>query len=337
MTKLTTQIHTYLTKAPTSNFLDQEVEMVAHWAGRDNLLWQVRCNGQEAVLKLYLDAGQARSRRQYAGQQLFAPPGLAPRPLWYDRYPEGLSRQVLIYEWAPGAALDSTDAGQMMALAQSVAQIHGTDVMEVQRFCPHPINLDYFWRVLQGGLAPLRLWLTQRHASVLLAHFDELVARADTLVTAALPRWQGVAPTPVHGDLRLENGLNCFGTALLLDWEMFGLGDPALEIANFLYLSQHDLDEVTKAAWLEEYLSQVDQPDLAQRIEIYQALLPLQSNCFLLGGLSQYLGQTPAAAVEQATDLSFLGATLNATLQQAAEKLGMAAVDWAVLTLPLFE
>ncbi len=64
VTELTPSIHRYLTAAPTSHFLGQPVEMVDAWEGRDNLLWRVHCRGQEAVLKLYLDAGQARSRRQ---------------------------------------------------------------------------------------------------------------------------------------------------------------------------------------------------------------------------------------------------------------------------------
>lgn len=310
--------------------------MLAHWAGRDNLLWRIACNGQDAVLKLYLDAGQVRSRRQYAGQQIFAPLGLAPRPLWYDRYPEGLSRQVLIYAWAPGAAVESTDLAQMLALAQTMAQVHAGDPNQVQRFCPHPVNLDYFWRVLHGGLAPLRVWLTAHKATTLLSSFDQLVAKANALVTTMLPLWHGSAPAPVHGDLKLENVLDCFGTAMLLDWEMFGLGDPALEIANFLYLSQHELDAATQATWLEHYLSQVDQPTLDQRIGVYHALLPLQAACFLLDGLRDDLHRAPTVE-EQTKNLPFLVATLNATLQHAAAHLGVADADWSTLTAQLFE
>ncbi|MEZ4560580.1 MAG: hypothetical protein R2854_29800 [Caldilineaceae bacterium] len=92
---LTTAIQTYLTGAATSEFRGLEVTVVDHWEGRDNLLWRVEAGAQnaaqDAVIKLFLDAGQVRSRRQYDGQQLFAPVGIAPQPLWYDRYPDGLS------------------------------------------------------------------------------------------------------------------------------------------------------------------------------------------------------------------------------------------------------
>ena len=75
---LTAAIHTYLTTAPASGFAGQDVRVVDAWRGEDNLLWRVTAGGQEAVVKLYLDAGQARGRRQADGQRLFAPPGLAP-------------------------------------------------------------------------------------------------------------------------------------------------------------------------------------------------------------------------------------------------------------------
>ena len=159
---ITSSIHTYLTTAPSSHFLNREVQILGHWAGHDNLLWRLTCGGREAVLKLYLDAGQARSRRQYDGQQIFAPFGLAPRPIWTDRYPEGLSRQVLIYEWLPGEALDPANPGQMAALARSVAQVHGRDPSEVRRFSPNPIHLDYLWRILRGSIAPIQVWLVQK-------------------------------------------------------------------------------------------------------------------------------------------------------------------------------
>ena len=70
MTDLTTAIHTYLTTAPTSAFHGLAVEMLDHWRGEENLLWRVECAGQEAVVKLYLDAGQARSRRQFDGHDI---------------------------------------------------------------------------------------------------------------------------------------------------------------------------------------------------------------------------------------------------------------------------
>src|SRR5690606_36773886 len=133
-------VHGCLTTAPTSEFVQQPVEMVAHWVGDENLLWRVACRGREAVVKRFLDAGQVSSRRQFDAQTLVAPFGLAPAPLWQDRIPERLTRRVLVYDWCEGAALTADENLADQALA--VAQVHRSDPSELRRFSPHPFNLD---------------------------------------------------------------------------------------------------------------------------------------------------------------------------------------------------
>ena len=79
MSVWTQAVHGYLTGASSSRFRDQEVTITDQWQGRDNLLWRVRCgDGTDAVVKMFTDAGQARSRRQFRGQEQFAAAGLAP-------------------------------------------------------------------------------------------------------------------------------------------------------------------------------------------------------------------------------------------------------------------
>lgn len=326
MNDLTANLHTYLTTAPTSNFLQRPVEMLDAWEGSSNLLWRVSSGGQEAVVKLYLDAGQARGRRQFDGQQLFAPQGLAPQPLWFDRYPAGLARQVLVYRWAPGETLAVTNTAHLAALAQSIAQVHSGDPTDVRRFCPNPLNLDYLWRVMHGGLGLIDQWLAAQQATALQRYVAAIAANANALVEAALPLWQNTPPTPVHGDLKLENAIDSFGHAVLLDWEMFGLGDPAYEIASFLQTVQADLAAEAQDDWLESYLATFDQPGLAQRIGVYQRLLPFQAVCYLLHGLRQ---QPAATFSELQANQAFLVATLTTAFQQAAVALHVASEGMA--------
>ncbi|MEZ4725674.1 MAG: aminoglycoside phosphotransferase family protein [Caldilineaceae bacterium] len=332
MNDLTASVHAYLTTAPTSNFLQREVEILAHWEGSSNLLWRVNSGGQEAAVKLYLDAGQARGRRQFDGQQLFSPYGLAPQPLWFDRYPAGLARQVLVYRWAPGDALNVQNETHLAALAQSIAQVHRGDPTEVRRFCPNPLNLDYLWRVVQGGIDPLQQWLLAQRATMVQSYFATLADNAQALVEAALPLWQGVPPTPVHGDLKGENVIASFGAAILLDWELFGLGDPAYEVATFLQASGAALEPDQQESWLQGYLATFDQPGLTQRIEVYRRILPFQAVCYLLHGLRQH---TPNELAELHESKQFLAQTLIAAFQQAAVALQVtpALIDNAVHAL----
>ncbi len=324
MADLTQEIHSYLTTSPGSHYLNRPVTMVAHWAGTDNLLWQVDCGGQEAVVKYYLDAGQARGRRQFDGQERFSPLGIAPRPLWFDRYPTGLSRQVLVYQWLPGNVFAQPTAGQLVGLASAVAQVHSGDPTEVRRFSPNPVNLDYLWQVLAGGLPGLQQWLLAQQATELSAALLALTDNAAQLIAEVLPLWQGVAPTPIHGDLKLENVIDSFGTVVLLDWEQFGLGDAAYDVATFLQMSQAVLNEEAQELWLESYLASFDQPGLMERIGVYSRILPLQSLTYLLHGLRQSTGSELLTIQE---NRQFFRETLLATWRQSAAGLGIATPD----------
>ncbi len=252
----TQSVQTYLTTAAESAFVGQAVDMIEHWQGQENLLWRVEAGGREAVVKLYIDAGQVRSRRQYDGQERFFRFGAAPRPLWFDWQPDGLTRPVLVYEWMPGEPLRSDDSTALRASARLLAQVHSADTDGLDRFSPHPISLDYQWRLLRTSIGNINVWLTVSEASDLRAAFAELADRAKTLVEQALPLWQGLLPAPVHGDVRLENMIEAFGDVTFLDWELFGLGDPALEVARFLHMNQADLSEDVRGDWLDELSEQ---------------------------------------------------------------------------------
>ena len=331
----TQSVQTYLTTAAESAFVGQAVDMIEHWQGQENLLWRVEASGQEAVVKLYIDAGQVRSRRQYDGQERFFRFGAAPRPLWFDWQPDGLTRPVLVYEWMPGEPLRSDDSTALRASARLLAQVHSADTDGLDRFSPHPISLDYQWRLLRTSIGNISVWLTVSEASDLRAAFTELSDRTKTLVEQALPLWQGLLPAPVHGDVRLENMIEAFGDVTFLDWELFGLGDPAFEVARFLHMSQADLTEDVRGDWLESYLTSVEQPGIEIRVEVYQRLLPFLSTCFLLDGLRDLTGDSDALATYR-ENLPFLASTLSASLTQASQTLGANIEDFTGPVTKLF-
>jgi len=317
-------IQTYLTGSPESQFHGREVTMVDQWEGSDNLLWLVECQGEEAVAKLYLDAGQIRSRREYDGQYLFSRDGLAPRPRWREQDPPGLPRPILVYQWMPGEPLDSEDPGQVTDLALAVARIHSVDANLTRGFCPHPINLSYSWKLLSQGVTQIDGWLSARGADQVQVAFAHLAGHALTLVNRALPLWKAAPSAPVHGDLKLENMIHSRGRTVLLDWEQFGLGDPALDAATFLHVNRQELDGAMQARWLETYLAAVDQPGLAERIDVYDKLLPFQAVCFLLDGLREtLLGDEWTQAGPEAMEATrqFLTETIAASWRHAAQKL----------------
>ena len=317
---VTTQIHQYLTTAPSSLFAQQNVEIKAHWEGDANLLWRVIAAGEDAVVKLFLDAGQARSRRQFDGHQHFSPRGLAPTPLWADRYPQGLSRPLIVYRWVEGDALEVDDPSAIVAWAEAIATLHATPVDDVRRFSPHPINLDYYWRIEQESIGQIERWLAPSGLT-LQAHFAKMAATTETLVKTALPFQSVARPAPVHGDLSHHHTLLTRGQVVLLDWEMYGLGDPAADAARLLQREVHLLNEDQRELWLDRYLTLTDEPALANRIDVMQRLLDVHSVVYLLVGLHQHTGTTVASDLQDA--LPFLQATLSTALTRAGRTLAL--------------
>lgn len=319
---LTDNILRYLTVAHTSEFRQSPVSVIDHWVGDENLLWRVNAgspdqSSTDAVVKLFLDAGQARSRRQFDGMHFAAQHSLCPDPLWVDRYPEGLARQLLVYPWIEGEPIDPTDLGALEALASGVAMLHRADVTLVRRFSPRPLNLDYFWRIEQGSMNQILAWLPE--SLPIVTAYRRLAAASRELVESALPHVGETPPTPVHGDLRLAHALLPCGQAVLLDWELFGLGDPALDCARFLQLEAHTLTLEQQAAWREAYRTQSDQPGIGLRLDIYERLLSFNAVTYLLVGLEQNMQTT--SADELAEVLPYLRQTLAAAWLKAADKL----------------
>jgi len=330
MPDLTDSIHSYLTTAPASGFAGRAVTVRAHWQGDDNLLWRVdagsdKRDGDAAVVKLFLDAGQARGRRQFDGQQRFAPLGIAPQSLWFDRFPEGLTRQVLVYCWAAGRSVEVSNCADLTALAASIAAVHNGDTADMHRISPRAVSLDYFWRTLAGGLKPTARWLDEVTCPRLAELLRTLSARAAAIVAAAPSLWQEATPAPIHGDLRLDHVLIQEQRALLLDWEMFGLGDPALDAATFLFHEAGALEDAGRTHWLESYCTFAQTPDIAARIDVYTRLLPLQRFADLLAGLRQ-LTAADRGDPDYRNNTAFLRQTLAAAGDAAVASLRIAAV-----------
>ncbi len=327
MSAWTQAVHGYLTGSTSSGFRNQEVTIRSHWQGRDNLLWRVQCgDGADAVFKMFLDAGQARCRRQFSGQEQFAGAGLAPEPLWYDRYPPGLPRQILVYRWADGESLALADSRHRIAHADAAARVHSADSYDVQRFSPHPFNLLTFWQIWQAGEAPLREWVTAAPAPLLSEYLSSLWAAAHRLMDGALPRFGETAPSPIHGDLTADNALFHEGRALLIDWEFFGLGDPAQELARFLFYGGDEWSEEGRAGWREHYAYTNSDPSVPDRVDIYLRLFSFQAVTYLLDGIRQR-AVLPAAETgpdaESTEYLSFLNSAMTVALHRSVTLWGL--------------
>ncbi|MGL4651085.1 MAG: phosphotransferase family protein, partial [Caldilineaceae bacterium] len=264
------QSSTISSTPPGSLFAGREIEILAAWDGSENLLWRFAVSGFEgtAVLKLYPDAGLARGRRQVDGPDRFAVAGLAPRVYWFDRAPANLPEPLIVYGWTEGKAIEPGDDNALLLMADVAAAIHSSSTEGINRYSTQPLSLASWLELQRATVNCLLPWL-ESHDPTLAAAISALSTRALALAAAGLPLWQDATLAPVHGDLAPENVVQVAGEAqspiLLLDWEQYGLGDPAREAARLLHLSA---PADGGAAWLTRYFAAFAgaPPNLAERI-----------------------------------------------------------------------
>ncbi|MER5216617.1 phosphotransferase family protein [Streptomyces sp. NPDC002838] len=113
---------------------------------------------------------------------------------------------------------------RMLALARVLRGLHRTEAAGLG--APEPLDpaaeLDRWSRTMRAVPAELR------------SGADELLARLAATAPTGLP------PALIHGDFRLGNVL-CVGErpAAVIDWEIWGLGDPRTDLGWFLLFTDH--------------------------------------------------------------------------------------------------
>ena len=283
----------WLAHAPASPVHGQTVRLMDTLTGDNNALWKVEAGLESLVLKMFLDAGQARGRRQYNAQTLAWRADLAPEPLVFDRYPEGLARQVLVYRWCPGCPLDVRDPAHREALAQSLGRLHRLAPTPDTRLSPHPVNAEYQWKLIEGSLRRLERWRLEQPCDEFNAALATVMREGARQLPALVAGLEGSASAAVvHGELYAEHCLMYDGRVRMVDWELAGIGDPARECAHVLLHMLRNLTVADRRAWQDRYLSEADQADLAPRVELYVRLLSFEG---LLNLALLLTGRQPAA------------------------------------------
>lgn len=106
---------------------------------------------------------------------------------------------------------------------------------------------------------------------------------------------------------------------------MFGLGDPALDVARLLQQTAQTLMPRQVEQWLDRYLQRIDDAGLAARIGVFRRLLAVHNVVLLLVGLQQHASGPIDDELRGA--LPYLQETLAAAFQHAAAALGITLPD----------
>ncbi|MFK0150697.1 phosphotransferase family protein [Streptomyces sp. NPDC090493] len=176
-----------------------------------------RAVGRNDVLR------QARILRALAGSPVPVPAVVAvdeTEPAWFAmEFVDGEAVEPVLDEHRLDPGLCRT---RMLALADVLRDLHGTPGPAA------PETLD-----AAGEL--------ERWSRTMRAVPDELRPGSAELLTALAARVpDGTSPALTHGDFRLGNVL-CRGErpAAVVDWEIWGYGDPRIDLAWFLLFTDH--------------------------------------------------------------------------------------------------
>ena len=170
---------------------------------------------------------QARVLRALAGSPVPVPGVVLvdeDRPAWFAmEFVTGEAVEPVLDEASltPGRA-----RARMLALAGVLRELHRTDLRTPALAAPEPLD----------PAGELRRWSRTMRAvpAELRPGSQELLDRLAAGVPAGLP------PVLVHGDFRLGNAL-CRGerAAAVVDWEIWGAGDPRTDLGWFLLFTDH--------------------------------------------------------------------------------------------------
>ncbi len=199
-----------------------------------------------------------------------APPLLAvPRTLFYESHRRLLVQQRV--EGTPyGELLNGNDARDYLGLAgKALAFLHDLDIPAGEEkgmgdhlqelIHPHPRELEQ---------------QMSRHRS--------LVGGLIEALEEAERAWKGdIDAAPLHRDFHLRQLFYGQQRVWLIDWDLFGRGDPALDVGNFLvylktHLTQHSASSI--AAFLEGYFANRSS-SILKRVPFYEAFTYLRLAC----------------------------------------------------------
>ncbi|HYO49968.1 MAG TPA: aminoglycoside phosphotransferase family protein [Chloroflexia bacterium] len=212
-----------------------------------------------------------RARAESLALETYAPRGIAHKLLWSGDAPAHVGGCIVIYPSPQGvsAARRQLANKEIELYASALRTVHSEQV-DLTMLSPRPRNLDAWW--LQAH--ELYRDIPANLLRALPATIEDLLARLTQTVAAdshAHKRfWQGAALTPIHGTPFPYNLLLSDGTVTLVDWQLFGLGDPSYEVAATSCMLAESSGPLAADTLAESYLSHTDDIMLERRIKIYR-------------------------------------------------------------------
>lgn len=192
----------------------------------------------QLLLLRYPPTARERARRETAGLRLAGEVGLGPALLLADETGKALGGPVVIYAAPngrpPGGVLSDDDIKWWLFLLLTLHHLPPERVEVVSTMSP---DVATWWQRTQSAWLACQSAYTAPEYRPLLESLKRIAAVVSVHIDVQREQWRGVVRRPCHGNPVPANLIRDGGRMMLLEWDAFGLGDPALELGRAAVLA----------------------------------------------------------------------------------------------------
>jgi aminoglycoside phosphotransferase (APT) family kinase protein len=247
--------------------------------GESNLNFLVATNQGKFVLRINMDpASDTKSTSEFNSLRALAGLRIAPEAFHLDESKVPFGETSLVVKYLEGKPLSELEEGKISAestakLAHVVAVVHSIDEKKLAIQLPvRGLTYESWFARMRKDIDYVR---QNRKSRSLKSGFDKLLRDSfnrlqEVSVESAPPN----VSAPGHGDICSQNVIvDDDGAMRLIDWENFGVWDPAAEIAIVFEAFGLDFPTDRELEFLSVYASLRQDQTLRERLNVFRPIV----------------------------------------------------------------